>query len=116
MWSSMRRVTGIWEDATQSRFFSSPLCAKIRETPSLPRFSVEGGEGNAHEEVRKRCVALYRFARLFSVVATSGKYVSGLASDSHRRVESASTWAVSASVIRCASLYRFAKLFSELAR
>src|ERR1017187_3807389 len=50
MWSSMRRVTGSWEDATQSRFFSSPLCAKISETPSLPGFSVEGGEGNAHEE------------------------------------------------------------------
>src|ERR1039457_5385054 len=32
-----------------------PLCAKISETPSLPGFSVEGGEGNAHEEVRKRC-------------------------------------------------------------
>src|ERR1035437_3757980 len=31
------------------------LCAKISETPSLPGFSVEGGEGNAHEEVRKRC-------------------------------------------------------------
>ena len=61
-----------------NRFAPSPwavagthaLCAKISETPSLPGFSVEGGEGNAHEEVRKRCVALYRFARLFSVVAT----------------------------------------------
>src|ERR1017187_7054623 len=31
------------------------LCAKISETPSLPGFSVEGGQGNAHEEVRKRC-------------------------------------------------------------
>ena len=28
----------------------APLCAKISETPSLPGFSVEGGEGNAHEE------------------------------------------------------------------
>src|ERR1035441_8925729 len=34
MWSSMRRVTGIWEDATQSRFFSSPLCAKISRAGS----------------------------------------------------------------------------------
>src|ERR1039458_2810160 len=34
---------------------NDPLCAKISETPSLPGFSVEGGEGNAHEEVRKRC-------------------------------------------------------------
>jgi hypothetical protein len=46
-----------------NRFAPSPwavagthaLCAKISETPSLPGFSVEGGEGNAHEEVRKRC-------------------------------------------------------------
>src|ERR1017187_8554749 len=64
------------KDGHQSREFFEQfaswlaLCAKISETPSLPRFSVEGGEGNAHEEVRKRCVALYRFARLFSVVAT----------------------------------------------
>src|ERR1039457_4320129 len=93
MWSSMRRVTGIWEDATQSRFFSSPLCAKISETPSLPGFSVEGGEGNAHEEVRKR-------------------WNTGLASAICRRVASASRQAVSASFMRCVALYRFARLFS----
>src|ERR1035441_8430468 len=49
-------------DATRSqilRMLRRPhrpaLCAKVSETPSLPGFSVEGGEGNAHEEVRKRC-------------------------------------------------------------
>ena len=26
------------------------LCAKIRETPSCPEISLEGGEGHLHEE------------------------------------------------------------------
>ena len=44
-----------------------PLCAKISETPSRPAFSVEGGEGNSHEEACKwRCTIppfLLRLAR-----------------------------------------------------
>ena len=39
-----------------------PLCAKINETPSRPEFTVEGGEGNPHEEeVEWRCAGLTRF-------------------------------------------------------
>jgi hypothetical protein len=55
------RLEGFWEGLTNQELHAA-LCAKINETPSRPEFTVEGGEGNPHEEeVEWRCTGLTRF-------------------------------------------------------
>src|ERR1017187_5626062 len=43
------------EFSCEQVFESTPLCAKISETPSRPAFSVGGGEGSTHEDEGKWC-------------------------------------------------------------